>query len=701
MTDARRDLLVEIGTEELPSSELERLHRAFADQLATALTTAGLGHGRVEAFATPRRLAVRIADIATTQPDETVEHRGPPAQAAFDDSGAPTRAAEGFAKRHGVSVGDLERRDTGKAEYLFHVERRKGRAASDVLPELLRDVLDRLPARKRMRWGAPGVTFPRPVHWAVLLLGEEVVECELLGVRTDRVTRGHRFHHPAQISLDAPSDYVYRLREPGHVIAGFDERREMIREQVIAAAHAAGGEADVDEALLGEVASLVEWPVPVTGTFDRRFLDVPAEALVAVMKDHQKYFPVYDTRGRLQPLFITISNIDSEQPDIVRAGNERVIEPRLADAEFFWQQDLKSDPDALNTGLASMTYHPKLGSVGDRVARMRAVVQALAGQLDHEPATRVRISPDIDTAARYCKFDLLTQMVGEFPELQGIMGGHYLRAHGRPEAVWRAVREHYLPAFAGDDIPETAEGRVLALADRLDVLVGLFAIGQPPTGDRDPYALRRAALGALRIIIEGGLDLDLFEALRAAAATYTDVPGASDAVEPVFDFMMDRLRVHYLDRGIAPDTFAAVLARRPLRPLDFDLRIRALHGFRARPEAEVLGEANKRIHNILRKADEVEASPDPDAFAEDAERALSSALAGVEAEIGPRLSERDYPAVLECLATLADPLGRFFDDVMVMADDDRLRRNRIALLHRVREPFLGVADLSLLQAGRP
>ncbi len=691
MTEAR-DLLVEIGTEELPSSELKALMEAFGANLATALQGARIGiPGEPETFATPRRLAVRLNDVAAAQTAESVEHRGPPVSAAFADDGRPTKAAEGFARRHGVSVADLERRATGKAEYLFHTEHQAGRPTVELLPGLVDRVLNELPAKKRMRWGVPGVSFPRPVHWAVLLFGEEAVDAELLGVRTGRATRGHRFHHPAAIELVQPADYERLLLEPGHLVPGFADRQARIREQVVAAAREVGGEADIDPDLLAEVTSLVEWPVALAGRFDRRFLDVPAEALVAVMKDHQKYFPVYDGDGGLLPAFVTVSNIASADPEIVRHGNERVIEPRFADAEFFWQQDRRQPLDARLEGLKAMVFQRRLGTLYDRTQRTESLAGRLAGRIGADTGATA-------TAARLAKCDLLTEMVGEFPELQGLMGGYYAAAEGHGERVARAIADQYRPAFAGDDLPRTGEGQALALADRLDALVGIFAIGQAPTGDKDPFALRRAALGALRILVEGELDLDLETALQEAAAAHDDAIDAASAVETVFDFMMDRFRVYYTGAGFAPDLFEAVRACRPTRPIDFDARIRALHAFGQRSEAASLTEANKRIRNILRKAEgDTGAEPDPGLFADDAERDLAGAVAGIDETIGELVEARDYAGALARLAAMAEPLDRFFDGVMVMAEDAALRANRIALLGRARGLFLRIADLSKVQ----
>lgn len=705
MTEAR-DLLFELGTEELPSSELAGLAGQMRDAFASALADARVARDDtqpVAVFATPRRLAVLVRALAPAQVEQTVDHRGPPVDAAFDADGRPTKAAEGFARRHGVAVDDLERRAAGKAEYLFHVEHQPGRSTAELLPEIVRDALGRLRPNRQMRWGVPGVTFPRPVHWAVLLFGEDVIETGVLGVTTGRRTRGHRFHHPAAITLDRPADYEQRLYEPGHVVAGFDTRRERIRDQVTRAAHDAGGEADLDESLLVEVTSLVEWPVALAGTFDERFLDVPPEALVAVMKDHQKYFPVYDGRGRLMPRFVTVSNIDSERPEVVRGGNERVIEPRLADAEFFWNQDRRLPLADRLDGLRAMVFQRRLGSLHDRSMRIARVARELAAVTGADAAAAGR-------AGELCKCDLLTEMVGEFPELQGLMGGYYARHDGEPDAVVEAIAEHYRPAFSGDDLPATPAGRAVALADRLDVLVGIFAIGQAPKGDRDPFALRRAALGVLRIVVEGRQDLDLRAALATALEAYRSSDNqqtreqfasmtGDDALPAVEEFVLERFKAWYAGYGYGAELFEAVRARHPTRPLDFDARIRALSDFRDRPEAAPLAEANKRIRNILRKTETGGAAPDTGLYTEPAERELGERVDELAAIVRPLLERRDYQGTLARLAGLAEPLGRFFDDVLVMDEDPALRANRVALLERARGLFLGVADLSHLHSG--
>jgi len=544
MTSATRDLLIEIGTEELPPKALPRLSRAFSDGVRKGLIQADLAFGEVHDYAAPRRLALWIEAVAATQADREQIRRGPALAAAFDDEGNPTPGAQGFARSCGVGVEQLEKLETDKGAWLVHRVMERGRDTAELIPAIVDQALGQLPIPKRMRWGAGTAEFVRPVHWIVLLFGDAVIDTEILGVKSGRETRGHRFHHPAPIYIGEPAAYAPLLQTKGRVLADFAERRAAIRGQVIAAGVAAGGRALIDEDLLDEVTALVEWPVAVTGDFETRFLEVPSEALISTMQDNQKYFPVVDGDGRLLPHFITLSNIVSRDPAQVKAGNERVVRPRLADAAFFWNQDRKQRLEARIDRLGTMVFQSRLGTLLDkqkRVARLAAHIAVALGA-DARLAER---------AAMLAKCDLLTQMVFEFPELQGVMGRYYAQHDGEPEEVAQAIDEQYRPRFAGDALPQTATGQALAIADRLDTLVGIFAIGQPPTGDKDPFALRRAALGVLRILIEGGRDLDLAELIATAAAGFPAALGAGAAVDGVFEFMMERLRAYYTDAGIA------------------------------------------------------------------------------------------------------------------------------------------------------
>jgi glycyl-tRNA synthetase beta chain len=688
----RADLLVEIGTEELPPKALKGLRDAFAGAVASGLSEAGIGAAEVRSYAAPRRLALLCRDVPLRQPDQTQERRGPALAAAFDEEGNPTRAAQGFAGSCGVGVEALERLETDKGAWLVHRQVEPGRPAAELIPAVVERALAALPIPKRMRWGDSDAEFVRPVHWVVLLLGDAVVETEILGVAAGRETLGHRFHHPAALYIAEPAAYAPLLQTEGRVMPDFDSRREAILGQVEEAARKLGGRALIEPDLLDEVTALVEWPSAITGHFETRFLDVPQEALISTMQDNQKYFPVVDERGRLMPHFVTVSNIESREPERVREGNERVIRPRFADAEFFWNQDRRQPLESHLEALRHVVFERRLGSLYDkteRVARLCARLADLLG-VDHGEATR---------AAMLSKCDLQTHMVFEFTELQGTMGRYYARHGGEPETVARALEEQYWPRHAGDALPETGVGQVLALADRLDTLVGIFATGQKPTGARDPYGLRRAALGVLRILIERELDLDLLALLHGAAEGYQgkDVDAAA-AVEPVFEYMMERLRAYYTDRGIGVDVFEAVLACRPVRPLDFDRRVRGVEHFRGLPEAETLAAAHKRIHNILKKVEgTLPEKIDPARFTEDAERALYERLEALRETALPRFEAGEYTEGLTVLAGLREPVDTFFDQVLVMAEDAAVRDNRVALLNSLSALFLEVADMSRLQ----
>lgn len=683
--------MVEIGTEELPPKALLKLSQAFRDGIRAGLEKAELGHEGIEAFASPRRLAVRVRHLILTQPDKQVERRGPALNAAFDAEGKPTKAAQGFARSCGTKVEALERLETDKGTWLVWRGTEQGQATAALLPDIVRQALDGLPIPKRMRWGALDAQFVRPVHWAVLLFGEELIETEILAVKTGRETRGHRFHHPEPILIANPTVYEETLAEHGRVIADFDKRRQSVRRQVEDAGARAGGRAVIDPELLDEVTAMVEWPHAVMGRFDERFLDVPAEALISTMKGNQKYFHVVDEAERLLPAFITVSNIDSRDEAAVRAGNERVVRPRLADAEFFWNQDRKHTLAERRESLKGVVFQRKLGTLFDKSRRASELAKTIAVQLGGDGAAAAR-------AAELSKCDLMTEMVGEFPELQGVMGRYYATHDGEAEAVAQAIDEHYRPRFAGDVLPQSATGQALAIADKLDTLLGIFAIGQHPSGDKDPFALRRAALGVLRIVIECRLDLDLRELLQAAANAFPGEVKASEAVTPVVDFMLERLRAYYLERGMGHDVLDAVLAGGPSRPLDIDRRLQAVAGFRARPEAESLAAANKRIGNILRKSGgEAGGHVDPELLREPAEQTLHGQMTEASAAVGPLFETARYEDALAVLARLREPVDAFFDQVLVMDEDPRLRDNRIALLDGLHRLFLRVADISRLQ----
>lgn len=691
MTEPRADLLIELGTEELPPGSLRALADALAEEVASRLEAAGVGGGARRVYATPRRLAVRIEGVLLTQPDRSIERRGPALTAAFDADGQPTKAALGFARSVGREVDALERLETDKGAWLCAYIHEPGRTTAELVPEILEGALSKLPIAKRMRWGAGDAEFVRPVHWLVLLLGETLVEAEILGVKSGRETRGHRAHHPAPLHVADPAAYAPLLETEGHVLPDFGERRAAIKAQVEALASELGGRAMLDEDLLDEVTALVEWPVAIAGGFEERFLDVPHEALITTMMDNQRYFPVLNADGRLMAHFITVANLESRDPAQVRAGNERVIRPRLHDAEFFWQQDRRQPLASRRDALRAMVFQKQLGTLFDKSERLAALAAAIAERLGADPDQGRR-------AGELAKCDLVTTMVFEFTELQGTMGRHYARHDGEPKGVAQAIEDQYRPAHAGDKLPEGAIGQALALAEKLDTLVGIFAIGQRPSGTKDPFALRRAALGVVRILIERGLELDLHELLELAAAGLAERVEATAAVAEVFDYVMERLTAYYAEKGIPADVIDAVLACRPTRLTDLDRRVQAVQRFRTLPEAESLAAANKRIRNILRQAgDEAGAEVRGAELREEAERELLAALAEAEGEVEPLFEDGRYTPALTRLAALRGPVDAFFDTTLVMAEDENLRRNRLALLARLSALFLRTADLSRLQ----
>ena len=690
---ARRDFLLEIGTEELPPMSLFTLAQALADGVLKGLDEASIQHGEAQWFATPRRLAVRVAAVADRQPDQQIRRQGPAIANAFEASGAPTKAALGFAASCGVSVEQLERVEGPKGQILQFVGSRIGATTAALLPGLVNAALAALPIARRMRWGAGEQEFVRPVHWVVMLLGSAVVEGEILGVRAGKNSRGHRFHAPRELAISSPSKYCDTLFTRGFVMADVQARRERIRTGVTAIAESLGGHALISDALLDEVTALVEWPVPLAGRFDERYLTLPPEVPIATMQDHQRYFPVRGADGSLMNAFVTVANIESRDPDKVRDGNERVVRPRLADAAFFWDTDRREPLGARRAALKGVTFQNKLGSLYDKSERAAQLAARIARTLGFEEAAARR-------AAELSKCDLLTAMVGEFPELQGLMGKYYAAHSGEPEDVCAALEEQYRPRFSGDQLPATQTGIAVAIADKLDTIAGIFAIGQKPTGTRDPFALRRAALGVLRIIIERKLDLDLRQLVESAVAAQP-VEAPSGVVEDVWGYLMERLRSLYLEsdasHAITTEMIDAVLASRPHSPLDIDARLRALERFQMLPEAASLASANKRIANILRKAPgEISGAVDTARLEHAAERQLFEHVISMERAVNPLFSRRDYAAALTQLASLREDVDRFFDGVMVMADDADVRANRLGLLWRLRGLFLQVADLSRL-----
>ncbi|MBT8135632.1 MAG: glycine--tRNA ligase subunit beta [Gammaproteobacteria bacterium] len=694
MSDTQ-DFLVEIGTEELPPRALRRLSEVFGTQIRTGLDEAGLAYGDVALFATPRRLAVQVAKLQARQEDRKTESRGPPVKIAFDDAGEPTRAALAFAGKCGVGVGDLEQVETAKGAWLMHRGTETGQPAEKLLPAIVMTALEKLPIPKRMRWGAREAEFVRPVHWIVMLLGSQVVPARLFELDSDRYTRGHRFHAPDAIEISRPSDYSEKLQQRGHVLPDFSVRRERIETDVQQAAAQAGGQPVSDAALLDEVTALVEWPVAVSATFDERFLELPEEVLIETLQAHQRYFPIRGKDGLL-PEFVTVSNIESKDPDQVRSGNERVVRPRLADAAFFWDSDRRTPLAERTAALAGVVFQKKLGTLKDKASRVEQLTQVLADPMGADRKLCAR-------AATLGKCDLLTDMVGEFPSLQGTMGRYYATHDGETEEVAVALEEQYLPRFAGDLLPSTATGAVLSAAEKLDTLAGIFAIGQRPTGTRDPFALRRSALGLLRLLIEKQYDADV-PALIHVALDLQPVDTDRQAMsEEIYTWLLERLRSYYLDdpdAGITVQMFDAVAARRPASPLDFHQRLQAVRSFSQLDAAEALAAANKRIANILRSADDdIPPAAQADLLHEAAEKALHSELERMHGEVMPLLSSRKYADALTRLAALRPAVDHFFDDVLVMAEDKEVRRNRLALLSQLRSLFLHTADLSRLQVG--
>ncbi len=694
----RHDLLVELGTEELPPKSLRELELGFADGLRGALLQSGLIVQGLESFSTPRRLAVRIRRLAARAPDQLIRRRGPPVRAAFDGAGAPTRAAVVFAANCGVTLSELAReRDAKQNEYLAFEGVRTGAATSALLPGLVQQALDALPTRKRMRWGVGDALFVRPVHWLVLLYGRTLVPATILGVQAQDATRGHRFMAPGALRLRSPGSYERILRERGKVLASFEERQASVRAQVETQAQRLGGRAVLTEALLEEVTALVEWPVAIAGEFEQRFLALPREVLLSTLQQHQRYFAVENETGVLLPWFVTVSNLESPEPELIRAGNERVVRPRLADAAFFWEQDRRQPLAALRAGLDAVTFQAQLGSIGDRTERIAGLAGAIAAQLGAS-------AHDTARAAQLCKCDLLTAMVGEFPDLQGIMGRYYALADGEANAVAQAIAEHYLPRGAGDELPASQVGISLALADRLDLLAGIFAAGQRPSGTRDPFGLRRAAIGITRIVLDHRLELDL-RALLEAAVRLQPLPDIAERtgtlVEELYEYVLERLRAQYLERsgdnGVSSESFDAVLATRPRSLLDFDTRLRALVRFLTRPEAATLAAANKRIANILRKSSDTGTAPvRVPALGAGAEQELYQALESLRPQVATAVAGARYAEGLDLLAGLSPAIDGFFASVLVNDPDESVRSNRLALLLSVRNLFVGIADLSAL-----
>lgn len=685
-----QNFLVEIGTEELPPKALKTLATSFADNVEAELNQAGLSFDKIEWFAAPRRLAVKVLNLATQQPSKEIEKRGPAVSAAFDAEGKPTKAAEGWARGCGITVDQAERIATDKGEWLVHRAKIEGQPTKNLLNDIVANALAKLPIPKPMRWADKTVQFIRPVHTVTMLLGDELIEGEILGVASARTIRGHRFLGEKEFEIQHADQYPRLLREKGSVVADFNERKAEILAKSQAKATALGGVADIEESLLEEVTSLVEYPNVLAAKFEERFLAVPAEALVYTMKGDQKYFPIYDKDGNLLPHFIFVSNINPEDPTAIIEGNEKVVRPRLTDAEFFFKTDLKQKLVDRLPRLETVLFQQQLGTLKDKTDRIEQLAGEIAKQIGADEAKAKR-------AGLLSKCDLMTNMVFEFTDTQGVMGMHYARHDGEDEEVAVALNEQYMPRFAGDELPKSLVASAVALADKFDTLTGIFGIGQAPKGSADPFALRRAALGALRIIVEKNLPLDLEDLVKKSAALFGDKLTNQNVVNDVVDFMLGRFRAWYQDEGIAVDVIQAVLARRPTRPADFDARVRAVSHFRTLDSAEALAAANKRVSNILAKADAAIGEINLTACVEPAEKALAEAVLALRTEVQPLIAQGDYTAVLDKLANLRAPVDNFFDNVMVNAEDPALRQNRLAILNTLQGLFLQVADISVLQ----
>ncbi len=682
-------LLFELGSEELPPKSLLKLSQALHDHLVQGLRDAQLTFTGSKAYATPRRLAVLIENLESRQPDSVVEKRGPAIQAAFTPDGKPSKAAEGFAASCGATFEQLERLKTDKGEWLIYKQAVTGQPVENLLPDIVRKSIAGLPIAKRMRWGNRADEFVRPVHWAVLMYGKSPIACQILGLTTGTETRGHRFHAPSAIVIEQPENYGDILFRHGKVIAGVEQRKLLIREKAESAAQTVGGFAHIEDDLLEEVAALNEWPVPITGSFDQRFLALPAEVLITTMQTNQKYFPVKNKEGALLPYFITFSNIESTRPDSIKQGNERVITPRLTDAEFFWKQDRKVPLAERVDTLKNIVFQIKLGTLAEKNQRVVELAETIA----------VRLGANVEwtkRAALLAKADLLTNMVNEFDNLQGIMGRYYALADGEAGEVALAIEEHYYPKHSGGPTPSTLIGQAVALADKVDTLCGIFSAGLIPTGDKDPYALRRAAIGVLRILIENGLELDIVSLVEQALNRFNHSFDKADTQRQVVEFIFDRLKGYSLDKGFGPDEFESVLAVNPTKPLDFYKRLQAIKSFRQLPEAESLAAANKRIRNILKKS-ETEPSDAINALALPEEQRLLESAQDAATTIAPFLAVKDYQGALSRLAQTETAVNAFFETVMVMTDDLNLRAQRLGLLNRLSEQFLQIADISKLQ----
>lgn len=686
----KKTLLIELGTEELPPKSLQKLAITFYQQIKTQLEKAELDFSEINWFATPRRLAVSVSELAECQADKIVEKRGPAVNVAFDEQGNATKAAQGWARSNGITVEQAERLVTDKGEWLLYKAQQKGKTVAELIPDIVKIAINKLPIPKPMRWGSSRTQFIRPVHTLTLLFGSDVIDAELLDVKSSNVITGHRFHSSGLVVLKKAEDYQKVLKD-AYVIADFTERKKLILSQINQAAAELNANVLMDDDLLDEVTGLVEWPVALVGSFDQEFLQVPAEPLIYSMKDHQKYFPITDQQGNLLNKFIFISNIESKDPQQVIFGNEKVIRPRLADAEFFFKTDKKQTLESRLASLESVLFQKQLGTLKAKSERIAQLSQIIAEQLMLDQKNAYR-------AGLLSKTDLMTEMVLEFPQVQGTMGKYYAQHDGEPEEVAIALEDQYRPRFAGDTLPEGKIGCAVAIADKIDTLVGIFGINQPPKGDKDPFALRRAAIGLIRIIIEKSLNLDIAQLIEQGINAYGDVLSNNKVKQEVIDFIMGRFAAYYQEQGISQDVIQAVLAKKPTAPLDFDKRIKAVSHFKNLAEASALAAANKRVGNILAKFDgQLATQFDSKLATESAELELAKTFADLTTKIAPLQQDKNYQALLSELALLKAPIDEFFDKVMVMAEDESVKINRLSLLNQIRNSFYNIADISVLQ----
>lgn len=684
------DFLLELGTEELPPKALKTLIAALEENIAAGLQAQELTYTAIKSFAAPRRLAIIVEELIEATPQKELVVWGPPKTVAFDGAGKPTKAAIAFAEKNNIAVDALTTESDGKVEKLVARVTTEGKETCSLLGDIVETAFAKLPIAKRMRWGAKRTEFVRPAHWLVMLYGYDIVDATVLGLRANRCTRGHRFHYNQELQLESAEEYLHKLKTIGYVLVDMNERRELIKQQVEAEAKKVGGVAVIDADLLDEVTALVEWPVALTGNFEKRFLEVPAEALIASMKEHQKYFHVVDNKGKLLPHFITVANIESKNPALVIDGNERVIRPRLSDAAFFFETDKKVTLESLRERLKTIVFQAQLGTIYEKTERVAALAVYIAGQLKADKQLAER-------AGQLCKSDLVTNMVGEFDNMQGIAGYYYALNDGENAEVAAAMNEQYLPRFAGDELPATTTGAIIALADRLDTISGIFGIGQQPTGSKDPFALRRASISVLRILVEKKLNLDLRDLLNFAKSQHKALTVGDELVDTVLGYMLDRFRAFYEDAQIPAEVFQAVNAKQISVPLDIDLRVKAVYEFSKLPQAQALAAANKRVSNILSKqAGGIDAALNSDLLAEAAEKDLAEAIIAKASVVAPMYVGHQYTEALASLADLQQPVDNFFDNVMVMCDNPALQQNRLALLRQLRGLFLEVADISYL-----